>query len=108
MSETLVVNASPLILLARIRRLELRPAEYVERQIRVTPYPTEDIGWVTEQVGPNVLLFNTDYPHVEGGRRPYERFERFLGDASDEDVTGRVVECVRQGGVDHRAQELGL
>ena len=33
---------------------------------------------------PKVLLFNTDYPHVEGGRRPFERFERSLGDASEE------------------------
>ena len=42
----------------------------------MTPYPTEDVGWVTDQVGPDILLFNTDYPHVEGGRRPYERFEK--------------------------------
>jgi predicted TIM-barrel fold metal-dependent hydrolase len=68
----------------RLQNLALRPSEYVERQIRVTPYPTEDVGWVTQQVGPNVLLFNTDYPHVEGGRRPYERFERSLGDASED------------------------
>jgi predicted TIM-barrel fold metal-dependent hydrolase len=72
----------------RLQRLALRPSEYVERQIRVTPYPTEDIGWVTDQIGPHVLLFNTDYPHVEGGRRPYERFEASLGDAP-EDVRQR-------------------
>lgn len=68
----------------RLQSLSLRPSEYIERQVRVTPYPTEDIGWVTDQVGPNVLLFNTDYPHVEGGRRPFERFETSLGDASDQ------------------------
>jgi len=68
----------------RLQQLELRPSEYVQRQIRVTPYPTEDIGWVTDQVGPEVLLFNTDYPHVEGGRRPYERFEQSLGDRPEE------------------------
>ena len=68
----------------RLRELSLTPREYVERQIRVTPYPTEDVGWVTDQVGPDVLLFNTDYPHVEGGRRPFERFERSLGDRSEE------------------------
>ena len=68
----------------RLQRLSMRPSEFVERQIRVTPYPTEDIGWVTDQIGPNVLLFNTDFPHVEGGRRPYERFEASLGDASDD------------------------
>ena len=67
----------------RLQDLELRPTEYLERQIRVTPYPTEDVGWVTDQIGPNVLLFNTDYPHVEGGRRPFERFERSLGDVSE-------------------------
>ena len=72
----------------RLANLALRPSEYVERQMRVTPYPTEDIGWVTEQIGPNVLLFNTDYPHVEGGRRPFERFEASLGDAT-EDVRQR-------------------
>ena len=67
----------------RLRDLSLTPREYVERQVRVTPYPTEDVGWVTDQVGPEILLFNTDYPHVEGGRRPYERFEASLGDRSD-------------------------
>ena len=60
----------------------------LKRQIRVTPYPTEDLGWITEQVGPDICLFSTDYPHVEGGRKPYERFERSLGDAS-EDVRRR-------------------
>jgi predicted TIM-barrel fold metal-dependent hydrolase len=68
----------------RLQKLSLKPREYVERQVRVTPYPTEDVGWVTDQVGPNVLLFNTDYPHVEGGRRPFERFERSLGDRSED------------------------
>ena len=67
----------------RLRDLSLAPREYVERQVRVTPYPTEDVGWVTDQVGPNVLLFSTDYPHVEGGRRPFERFERSLGERSE-------------------------
>ncbi len=68
----------------RLQNLSMRPSQYVERQVRVTPYPTEDIGWVTDQIGPDVLLFNTDYPHVEGGRRPFERFEASLGDASED------------------------
>ena len=67
----------------RLQKLSLGPREYVERQIRVTPYPTEDLGWITREVGPNICLFSTDFPHVEGGRRPYERFERSLGDASE-------------------------
>ena len=67
----------------RLRALELRPTEYVQRQIRATPYPTDDVGWLTEQLGPDICLFSSDYPHVEGGRKPFERFERSLGDASD-------------------------
>lgn len=72
----------------RLRALELRPSEYVQRQVRATPYPTEDVGWLTDQLGPDICLFSSDYPHVEGGRRPYERFEASLGDV-DETVRDR-------------------
>lgn len=72
----------------RLRALSLRPTEYVQRQIRATPYPTEDVGWIVDNIGPDVCLFSTDYPHVEGGRDPYGRFERSLAD-HDEDVKQR-------------------
>ena len=72
----------------RLQNLSLRPSEYVRRQVRATPYPTEDVGWIIEQSGPEVCLFSSDYPHVEGGRKPLERFEASLGDAS-EDVRER-------------------
>jgi predicted TIM-barrel fold metal-dependent hydrolase len=68
----------------RLQALTLRPTEYVRRQIRFTPYPTEDVGWIVEQGGEELVLFSSDYPHVEGGRRPVERFEASLGDASNE------------------------
>jgi predicted TIM-barrel fold metal-dependent hydrolase len=64
----------------RVRSLELRPSDYVRRSMKFTPYPTEDVRWIIEQAGPETVLFNSDYPHVEGGRRPIERFERSLGD----------------------------
>jgi uncharacterized protein len=68
----------------RLRALSLRPSEYVRRQIRATPYPTEDVGWIIEQAGPEVCLFSSDYPHVEGGRRPIERFEASLAHTDDD------------------------
>jgi len=37
-----------------------------------------------EQAGADLVLFSSDYPHVEGGRKPLERFEASLGDASEE------------------------
>ncbi len=68
----------------RLRSLALRPIEYVRRQVRVTPYPTEDLGWIVREAGPEVVLFNSDYPHVEGGRKPFERFEASLGDVGED------------------------
>ncbi len=68
----------------RLQSLSLRPAEYVHRQIRFTPYPTEDVGWIVEEGGADLVLFSSDYPHVEGGRKPLERFEASLGDAGEE------------------------
>jgi predicted TIM-barrel fold metal-dependent hydrolase len=62
----------------RLQALSMRPSEFVRRQIRFTPYPTEDVGWIIAQAGPEVCLFSSDYPHVEGGRRPIERFEASL------------------------------
>ena len=33
----------------RLQALSLRPSEYVRRQVRFTPYPTEDVGWIIAQ-----------------------------------------------------------
>jgi predicted TIM-barrel fold metal-dependent hydrolase len=68
----------------RLQGLSLRPSDYVHRQVRFTPYPTEDVGWIVDQAGPDLVMFSSDYPHVEGGRKPLERFEASLGDVSDE------------------------
>jgi len=68
----------------RLKKLPMRPSEYVKRQVRITPYPTEDAGWIAEQAGKEVPLFSSDYPHVEGGRNPLGRFEKSLENASDE------------------------
>lgn len=59
----------------RLRNLRLRPSEYVRRQVRATPYPHEPVGWIIANAGPEVCLFSSDYPHVEGGRNPIKRFE---------------------------------
>jgi predicted TIM-barrel fold metal-dependent hydrolase len=69
----------------RLQALSMRPSDYVRRQMRFTPYPTEDVGWIIAQAGAETVLFSSDYPHVEGGRRPIERFERSLDGCSDAD-----------------------
>jgi predicted TIM-barrel fold metal-dependent hydrolase len=59
----------------RLRNLSALPSQIVRRQVRVTPYPSEDVGWIVSQAGEEVCLFSSDYPHVEGGRNPVRRFE---------------------------------
>jgi uncharacterized protein len=66
----------------RLQRLSAPPSEIVRRQVRVTPYPHEDTGWIIANSGPEVCLFSSDYPHVEGGRNPLKRFDESLA-ASD-------------------------
>jgi predicted TIM-barrel fold metal-dependent hydrolase len=67
----------------RLQKLSLRPSETVRRQVRVTPYPSEDVGWIIEQSGDEVCLFSSDYPHVEGGRNPIKRFEASVSHLSE-------------------------
>jgi hypothetical protein len=56
-------------------KLPLRASEYVHRQLRFTPFPTEPVGWMIEQAGDDLFLFSSDFPHPEGGHDPLSRFE---------------------------------
>ena len=62
----------------RLQRLSARPSEIVRRELRVTPYPHEDAGWIVREAGAEVAMFSSDYPHVEGGRHPLKRFDETL------------------------------
>jgi uncharacterized protein len=72
----------------RLRNMDLLPSEYVKRQVRATPYPHEDTGWVIASSASTVCMFSSDFPHVEGGRNPIARFERSM-DQSHIDETQR-------------------
>ncbi len=63
--------------------LPLRASEYVRRQLWFTPFPTEPVGWMTEQSGEDLFLFSSDYPHPEGGRHPIKHFESSMAALSD-------------------------
>lgn len=68
----------------RLKKLSATPSEIVRRQFRVTPYPHEPTGWIIENTGPEVCLFSSDWPHVEGGRNPMKRFGEALEGVSEE------------------------
>jgi len=68
----------------RLTSLDMLPSEYAIRQMKVTPYPYEDIGWVMDQAPDNMVMFCSDYPHHEGGRDPLRRFDGWLEQASEQ------------------------
>ena len=67
-----------------LQSLPMLPSEYLRRQVRFTPFSFEDTAWLIEQCGPELFMFSTDYPHPEGGRRPFERFADQLEAFDDE------------------------
>lgn len=68
----------------RLRRLSARPSEILQRQFFATPYPHENVGWIINNVGEDMCLFSSDFPHVEGGRNPLKRFNESLDGVSAE------------------------
>jgi len=62
-------------------RFDRKPSEQLTDQMGFTPFPHEDVANLIEQSNPDLYLFSSDYPHVEGTRDPIARFEKFLGDA---------------------------
>jgi len=77
----------------RLQKMSLKPSEFVRRQVRVTPYPHEDAGWIIANSGDEVCLFSSDYPHVEGGRNPIKRFEASMQAARVSDGQRRAFYC---------------
>ena len=67
-----------------LAELQRTPSESLREQMAFTPYVFEDVGGLIDQSAPELYLFSSDYPHVEGGRDPIGRFESSLGARSDE------------------------
>lgn len=67
----------------RLQQLSAPPSEIASRCFRVTPYPHEPAGWIIDNSHEDMLLFSSDFPHVEGGRNPLKRFNESLEGTSD-------------------------
>ena len=68
-----------------LSELRMAPSDYVRRQVKVTPFAGEDIGWLLRSGAEDLLMFSSDYPHHEGTDDPIGRFERTM-DGIDEPV----------------------
>jgi predicted TIM-barrel fold metal-dependent hydrolase len=65
-----------------------KPSEQLTEQMAFTPFVFEEVGALIDQSNPDLYLFSSDYPHIEGGRNPIARFEAALADRG-EDVRDR-------------------
>ena len=72
-------------------KLPLRPSEYIQRQVRVTPligFLECGFEWLSlEQLmdslpSPDMVVFSSDYPHLEGRDDAVALYEKLLPDAT--------------------------
>jgi predicted TIM-barrel fold metal-dependent hydrolase len=65
-------------------RFERTPSQQLSEQMGFTPFPHEDVANLIGQSDPELYLFSSDYPHVEGGRNPIAKFEKSLAGAEED------------------------
>jgi predicted TIM-barrel fold metal-dependent hydrolase len=58
--------------------IKRKPSEQLKEQMAFTPYAHEDVGLLMDASSPELYLFSSDYPHVEGTRDPIGKFEKTL------------------------------
>jgi predicted TIM-barrel fold metal-dependent hydrolase len=83
--------------------LPLRPSEYVRRNVRVTPLPApheSPVGLL--EALPEVPIFSSDYPHMEGSGNPMAHYESELAplpaDARASFLGGNLAGCFARMG----------
>ncbi|HJM73552.1 MAG TPA: amidohydrolase family protein, partial [Acidimicrobiales bacterium] len=52
-----------------------RASDVARERVRFAPFAGEPVGWLIEQLGPDMLCFASDYPHPEGSNDPIRKFE---------------------------------
>ncbi len=72
-------------------KLPLRPSEYIQRQVKITPligFIECGFEWLSlEQLmeflpSPDMVVFSSDYPHLEGRDNAVELYEKAIPDAT--------------------------
>ena len=67
----------------QLTSMELKPAEYIARQVWFTPFPGEPVGQLIDLAGEDLFMFSSDYPHPEGTKDPLGRFEATMENVSE-------------------------
>ena len=51
------------------------PSQVAKAHLKFSPFAGEPVGWIIENVGSELLVFASDYPHPEGTADPIKKFE---------------------------------
>lgn len=64
--------------------LSMRPSEYIDRNVRVTPFHFEPVDMYFDRYPnlQNVFCYSTDFPHAEGGKESIRIFAETLSGVS--------------------------
>ncbi len=74
------------VFMPNLMERETPPSDHARRHLKFAPFPGEPIGWITEQVGSDLLVFASDYPHPEGTSDPIGKFEKTMTDCTRADM----------------------
>jgi predicted TIM-barrel fold metal-dependent hydrolase len=68
--------------------IKRNPSDQLKEQMAFPPYAHEDVGLLMDASSPELYLFSSDYPHVEGTRDPIGKFDKTLAnhDESKKDL----------------------
>ena len=65
------------------RSFSRTPSEVAKTHLKFSPFAGEPVGWIIDNVGPELLVFASDYPHPEGTADPIRKFEASMGNCDD-------------------------
>lgn len=68
--------------LARVAPMPEAPSEIVRRHLKFSPFAGEPLGWIIDNIGAEMLVFASDYPHPEGTSDPIGKFEATMTNCS--------------------------
>lgn len=78
-----------------LTKLALKPSEYLRRQVRVAVFAMEGPRHLIDQVGEDLLMYCSDWPHAEGIARPVDDFVAQAGG-----VSGRAADQLYSGNLE--------
>jgi predicted TIM-barrel fold metal-dependent hydrolase len=72
--------------LKRVHKFDGLPSEVARAHLKFAPFAGEPLGWIIDNVGPELLVFASDYTHPEGTSDPIGKFEATMPNCAPETI----------------------